>query len=121
MTYDTTTSLFWWGPKEYQPSNHYSLITQEYPTHLFHSQFGETYSFGWYDYYPSLIEYWESHDGFIIDFIDDMVQVMDINDDEPEWGPIEIGPVLPPIQGPPEPNQVYWSYPDGLKYDYIAP
>ena len=97
-------------PVPYNSSLDYSVITDEYPTHDF-LKIGDNlfhYSFSWYNSDTCMSD---SYDwGHSVSVYGD-TYMTDCYEYHDESYPCPIGPLCPPLQGPPPPSQLYWSFP----------
>ena len=95
-------------PRKYNSRFDYSLITDEYPILYFIPNINENteYVFSWFNYDPTPDHWCDNMIHYIFDG-HTYVQVCEY-DHVPTSCPF---PQLPPIQGPPPPDKVTWTYP----------
>lgn len=96
--------------RKYNPGLDYSSITDEYPSHEFYKSYEnmELYYFAWFNSDTCMSD---SYDwGNSVSVYGD-TYMTDCYEYDDESHPATIGPLCPPLQGPPPPSQIYWSFP----------
>lgn len=97
-------------PRPYNPDSDYSSITDQYPEWSLYRNLdtNEVYNFSWYDSDTCMSD---SYDwGHSVSVYGD-TYMTDCYEYDDESIPCPIGPLCPPLQGPPPSSQVHWSFP----------